>query len=165
MNSRETFENAVRNWMEAFTHRSMHSTIQISKSYGLSIIQLTTLMRLHHCKMCRVSEISEHLGVSDAASSQLIHRLVEQDYVNRTEDPEDRRSKHITLSPKGQSLVNAFMKACHEQLFQLSASLTGQEKETIITALNALTRALNNLESGGDLQAAAIEPPQSQQET
>src|SRR5688572_25187993 len=70
-----------------------HSTRDMGcliRSKDLSLPQVATLMRLHRRNIASISEISEYLNLSLAATSQLVERLVAAGYVTRTEDPNDR---------------------------------------------------------------------------
>ena len=49
--------------------------------------------------------IAEHLGVSNAAASQMVDRLVGMGLLERSEDPDDRRAKALALTEKGKALV------------------------------------------------------------
>ncbi len=78
---------------------------------GLSFSQIMVLMRLYHGSKSGVSEIGEQLGITNAAASQSIDRLVNLGLIERTEDPMDRRAKQLVLTRKGQALVEKGIKA------------------------------------------------------
>lgn len=85
-----------------------HSTRDMGcliRNNDLSLPQVATLMQLHRCGMASISEISEYLNLSLAATSQLVERLVTAGYVTRTEDPGDRRHKRVTLTGEGLAMV------------------------------------------------------------
>ena len=60
---------------------------------GLSFSQINILMRLLHGGNTGVSEVGSQLGVTNAAASQAVDRLVQLGLIERTEDPDDRRAK------------------------------------------------------------------------
>ena len=78
----------------AFMHRSMHSLIHYIKKNDLSMSQIGALFQINHGKS-NVSELGEGLGITIAAASQMLERLVQQELILRTEDPEDRRVKKL----------------------------------------------------------------------
>jgi DNA-binding MarR family transcriptional regulator len=49
--------------------------------------------------------IAEHLGVGESTASYLVERLVQAGFVERTEDPSDRRRAMIRLSRGGRTLL------------------------------------------------------------
>lgn len=146
MTEKSKFVAVLRTWADVFMHRSMRDIIQFAKSSGLSIAQLNTLMYLSHLGRCGVSGIGDHLGVTNAAASQMIERLVQQGFLERTEDPEDRRSKQISLTEKGRKLIEGGIDSRHRWMEDLTTTLSIEEQELIIQALVLLTRAVRELE-------------------
>lgn len=142
----EQFTSILREWAEIFMRRSMHEFRRFSQDSGLSMVQFNVLFRLYYTGFCGVSEIGEHLSVTNAAASQLVDRLVGQGILQRTEDTEDRRVKKITLSPRGRQLVEEAIEARRSWMEQLTAALSESEQESIGRALVALTEAARRLE-------------------
>ena len=62
-------------------------------------------MRLYHGKLCGVSDIGGHLGITNAAASMMVDRLVQMGLLERNEDRQDRRLRHLKLTEQGQALV------------------------------------------------------------
>src|SRR4030067_906969 len=105
MTDPQQFTQVLHDWAEIFMRRSMRDFIQFSKDSGLSVTQLSTLFRLHHKGSCGVSEIGDHLGITNAAASQMVERLVQWRLLERSEDPRDRRGKPPDLNEKGEGVV------------------------------------------------------------
>jgi DNA-binding MarR family transcriptional regulator len=146
MSSSQQFTDVLREWAEVFQHRSMRDFMQFTRNSGLSMPQLSTLFRLYHEDHCGVTGIGDHLGVSNAAASQMVERLVQQGLLERTEGPQDRRMKQITLSPKGRALVQESIEARRRWIEQLTTALTAEEQDAIVAALTLLTRAARKLD-------------------
>ena len=108
--------------------------------------QLSTLMRLYHQGACGVSDIGSHLGVTNAAASQMIDRLVLQGLLERSEDPNDRRGKQIQVTPKGRKLIEDGIEARRLWMEELTTELTSDEQQLITHALILLTQAALRLE-------------------
>ncbi|MGE5642724.1 MAG: MarR family winged helix-turn-helix transcriptional regulator, partial [Byssovorax cruenta] len=87
------FTQSIRAWMDIFMHRSMRGWGRFAKSTGLSMPQFSVLMQLHYRGACGMSKVSEGFDISPAAASQLVDKLVQSGYIQRVEDPEDRRAK------------------------------------------------------------------------
>lgn len=58
---------------------------------------------LHHEPS--VGAVADGLGISKAASTKLIHRLVLKGFLERREDPNDRRLLQLILTPEGVALI------------------------------------------------------------
>ncbi len=146
MTKSDEFTSVLRDWSEAFMRRSMHDLFQFSKDSGLSIAQMNTLFHLHHGSKCGVSDIGELLGVTNAAASQMIERLVQNGLIERSEDPIDRRVKQLRLTEKGQSIVLEGIEVRRRWLEELTDALSAEEQHSIISALMILTDAARRLE-------------------
>ena len=108
--------------------------------------QLSTLFHIYHGGACGVSHIGDHLSVTNAAASQMIDRLVQQGLIKRVEDPNDRRAKNITLTDKGLGFVQDAVEARRRWLEDLTVTLTLEQQQAILSALNLLTQAARDLE-------------------
>lgn len=140
------FTQVLNAWVEVFMRRSMRDFVQFSKESGLSMGQLSTLFRLYHGSSCGVSDLGEHLGVTNAAASQMVDRLVLGGYLARNEHPQDRRSKQLTLTEKGRALVHESIAARRRWMEELTYELAPQDQEEITRALVFLTEAARRLE-------------------
>lgn len=125
--------------------RTMRDFTAFMRSVGLSMPQVSTLFRLYYQGSCAVSDLGSHLGVTNAAASQMIERLVQQGLLERSEDPSDRRAKQITLTPAGRELVQSSIEARTRWMAELTAVLSPDEQATITAALGTLTSAVKNL--------------------
>ncbi len=131
----------IHQWSEVFMHRSMRDFRRFMDTTGLSFSQITILMRLDHGGNTSVSEIGEQLGVTNAAASQAVDRMVGLGLIQRTEDPEDRRSKQLALTPKGRDLINKGIEARSRWVEGVTNALNPEQQQMIISALNLLTDA------------------------
>ncbi|MEW6179401.1 MAG: MarR family transcriptional regulator [Chloroflexota bacterium] len=134
----QVFENTMGQIMQ----RSMRSFWQYAKEQGLSMTQMVALRHIHHNEDCNISQISEELGVTAAASSQLLDRLVQQGLVARRENPNDRRNKQLVLTEKGRQILTESTVARQQWLYELVNRLSDEEMEQIIRALELITERM-----------------------
>lgn len=125
--------------------RSMHDFISFSKESGLSLPQINTLFHLYHGSRFGVSDIGELLGVTNAAASQMIDRLVQNGLIERSEDPIDRRVKQLKLTGDGRAIVEERIEVRRRWMEQLTKALTDSEQESIISALILLINAAQRI--------------------
>ena len=133
--------------LELSTTRSMHDWGHYVRDTGLSIPQVGLLMQLYHHGRCGVTDISKQSGVTNAAASQLVDRLVDKQLLERTEDQHDRRVKQLSLTPKGRQLVEASIKERYQWVEELISNLSVEERENLLKALPAMVRALQTLDA------------------
>ncbi len=131
--------------MDAFMHRSMSGWNQFAKSTGISMQQFSILMQMHYKGPCGLSEISERFDITAAAASQLVDKLVNAGYLDRAEDPNDRRAKMLTMSPAGADLIKRGLDERYRWMEKLTATLSEQDQEKIGEALILLTRAAKDM--------------------
>ena len=131
----------IREWSEAFMRRSGRDFKRFMDETGLSFSQLNVLMRLYHGGNSGVSDIGEQMGVTSAAASQAIDRLVLLGLIERTEDPKDRRAKRLALTPKGRTLIESGIDARSRWVEDLTDALTPEQQSLTISALTLLTEA------------------------
>ena len=71
----------------------------------VTLPQVLLLNHVAHRRATSPSEVAKAMGVSLAAVSQMIDRLVQQGLLDRAEDPVDRRRKVLTATTAAQSLL------------------------------------------------------------
>jgi DNA-binding MarR family transcriptional regulator len=146
MTNSNLFSQSLRAWMDAFMHRSMRGWNHFAKSTGLSMPQFSILMQLHHRGPCGMSEVSDRFDISPAAASQLVDKLVHAGYLERAEDPSDRRAKLLTLSAKGEELVQQGTEERYRWMDGLTSKLNAEERAKVVEALDILTKAAQAME-------------------
>jgi len=140
------FSQSLRAWMDVFMHRSIRGWNHFAKSTGLSMPQISILMQLHHKGPCGMSEVSNRFDISAAAASQLVEKLVHAGYLERAEDPTDRRAKLLTLSAKGEELIQKGTEERYHWLDDLTSKLSTVEQTKVVEALDILTKAAQTME-------------------
>jgi DNA-binding MarR family transcriptional regulator len=125
-------------WMDVSMRHSMRNLIRYARENGLSMSHLGAILHVHRIGCCGVTEIGDHLGVTSAAASQMLDRLVQQGLVQRSEDPVDRRVKRIVLTEKGQRMFKEGLQARQSWLDDLAGTLSDQEKDLITSAFQIL---------------------------
>jgi DNA-binding MarR family transcriptional regulator len=131
----------IREWSQVFMHRSMRDFKSFMDETGLSFSQINILMRLFYGRSAGISEIGDKLGVTSAAASQAVDRLVQIGLIERTELPQDRRAKRLELSRKGRALIEKGIEARSRWVNGLTSALSADQQEMIISALTLLTEA------------------------
>jgi DNA-binding MarR family transcriptional regulator len=137
---------SMRQWMEAITHRTMRDQTRYIKSLGFSMPQFFLLMQIYHKKQCGISDLSERLEITAAAASQAVEKLVQGGFLDRAEDPSDRRAKQVTLSAKGSELIEKSIAERFRWVDKMVTTLNADESEKIVEALNILNEKAKEVE-------------------
>jgi DNA-binding MarR family transcriptional regulator len=138
---------SLQRLIQTFMQQSMRRVIVYAKERGLSMSQMGTLLFLHRHETCAVSDIGDYLGITSAASSQLLNRLVEEGLVERNEDPEDRRHKLLELTPAGRKTVKEAIELRHSWLVGLAEALSSTEQNQVGEAINLLLAKVGQMET------------------
>ncbi len=150
MHATDPFTPTLSTWSEVFMHRSMRSFMQFSLKSGLSMSQIGALFWLLHQGHSDVSHLGVELGISTAAASQLVERLVQQQLIWRTENPQDRRCKQIKLTDKGRQVLQDSIHARQAWFENLARLLTPDEQSQVVVALKILIDRSGLLDSAPD---------------
>ncbi|MDD5371773.1 MAG: MarR family transcriptional regulator [Anaerolineaceae bacterium] len=153
MVSSEPLIATTRKWIEVFMRRSMRDFLLYAKESGLSMSQIGAMFHIARHGALSVSDISEELGVTSAAASQMVDRLVHQGLITRSENPQDRRAKQIVVTEKGRRVLQDSLHARQRWLDELAALLSPAEQEQVVAALQILIEKTNQLEQQPELQS------------
>ncbi len=145
MQPTDPFAAALRDWIEVFMRRSMRNFIFYARESGLSMSQIGALLHIYK-GAGGVANIGSDLGVTSAAASQMLERLVQLELILRSEDLHDRRVKHIVLTEKGRRVLQESIQARQGWLEDLANTLSEGEKEQVTAALNVLIEKATQLE-------------------
>ena len=110
----------------------------------LTIPQIRALMALQPGPQ-RMGNISGYLGSTLSSTTSIIDRLVDKGLVQRAPDPTDRRVVSIGLTSRGTDAMEQFWRIGRMRIVALVEPLSTGELETIVTAMELLVRASENL--------------------
>jgi DNA-binding MarR family transcriptional regulator len=146
MPSTDPVTSTLQTWVEVFMRHSMRNFIRYARQSGLSVPQLGALLHIQRENCSGVSNLGDHLGVTSAAASQMLERLVQQGLILRTDDPNDRRVKQLVLTDKGKRVLQEGIRARQGWLDDLSEMLSTSEQAQVTAALNILIEKTTQLE-------------------
>ena len=148
MGDTEQIRRSISELAGIITRLSIIQMKELMNETGLSHSQMISLMQMHIQGCCGVSQIAEHLGTSDAASSQLVQRLVNLGLVERVESQEDRRAKKVSLTPKGKDLVERVVENRREMIEEMVDRLPVEKQLVMIESINLLLQSAREYEKG-----------------
>lgn len=85
-----------------------------------------------------VSSLSEELGMSISAATQMIGRLEGLGLIEKVDDLQDRRVRNLNLTPHGLNLMNRRRDRRVERVRQVLSKMTQSQQQQIIDALETL---------------------------
>jgi DNA-binding MarR family transcriptional regulator len=144
--------STLQEWIEVSMRRSMQNFYLFLKENGISMSQTGALFHIRRRGACGVSDIGDDLGVTSAAASQMLERLVQQDLIARSEHPHDRRFRQVVLTEKGRHIVQQGILARQSWVGELADALSPAEQVQAIATLKILIQRVNEIEEYPDPQ-------------
>ena len=136
---------AVSRLYDAF--REAAETIGSISSIDVSVRQHQTMSLV--CRLTEekpngitLKELAEAMKLAPATVSELVESLVKKDFLQRVQNPEDRRAVQITLTEHGQTLLDKCIKCVDGLCEKLLAGLPANERATMLSALSKITGKL-----------------------
>ncbi len=117
---------------------------EVARQAGLSTSELHSLRHLMRGPVGPV-DLAKLLGVTSAASSGVVDRLVSRGHAERRPHPDDGRRTAVVITDSGRAEVLARMTPMFESLAALDATLDEHDREVVERYLRGATAAMRNL--------------------
>lgn len=104
------------------------------------------VLRVLQCGPCLTGHLAAELRISAPAITQLTDRLLRKGLIKRHAATDDRRCVMISLSTKGERLINQFCQRRCDILNGALAHLSDAEKARVAEALGKVVEALEGYE-------------------
>jgi len=95
----------------------------------------------------KVSDVADFLGVTNAAASRAIDRLVQRDLIDRSVSVEDRRAVELSVTPNGRELLDQFAVVRNRELLRLMGDYPPSKLERVAVLMDELSVLLLDLEA------------------
>ena len=114
------------------------------RTRGITIPKFFLMKFLYYHGRRKTSEISELLGISLPAVSEILNSMENENLIIRTHDENDRRVVAIELSQEGKALVNSLEKNNQSLIEEALNSMPVENFEIAVDFLGKLTGILHN---------------------
>jgi DNA-binding MarR family transcriptional regulator len=108
----------------------------------LTLSQLKILKLLDIAGTRNIGDVAAFLGVSNAAASKTVDRLVRRRYLRRIEARLDRRSSELSLAGAGRKLLRTYENTRAKRLAQIFGDLDVEELQLTSGLLERLTKGI-----------------------
>jgi MarR family transcriptional regulator, organic hydroperoxide resistance regulator len=95
----------------------------------------------------KVTDVAEFLGVTNAAASRAIDRLVQRGLVDRTISLEDRRAVDLSLTEESRTLLDRFTESRNAELLRLVGNYPQEKLLRVASLLDELSVLLLDIDS------------------
>ncbi len=132
LGSAHVFASALTNVLET---KLLDQLTEKQLSYG----QVKVLQLVGRSETQNVGEVGTFLGVSAAAASKTIDKLVRGGWLKRRESAPDRRATEISLTPRGVRLLRSYESARLRSIAIICRQFTNAELADLAKRLNRLS--------------------------
>jgi DNA-binding MarR family transcriptional regulator len=134
---------ALRRLVDLVAHRS-GAVLQIMSDAAVTLPQVLLISRVELAGSASLAELADESPASAAALSQMVERLVQQELLDRAEDPRDRRRKVIRVTARASALVRA-LEAARSADYELGLAPLSDDARAALAG--ALERAALEIEA------------------
>ena len=142
--SAQRLQELTRQLMVVINQRSAGDTLAIMNKAHLTLPQMVAMHILEGCGGQSISAIATRLGLSVAATSHLVDRLVHARFVVRTEEAADRRQKRVEIAPPGRKLLSQIHESRQREMNRVMARLSPRVRKDIELLLLAMIEELSD---------------------
>ena len=108
---------------------------------GRTFPQMKALGFLYYHEGATVGEVAAGVGASMPAVSELLDRLVEEGFAERSANPADRRQVLISLTPRARAFGDRLHAARRERIRSALSRLDPAEHAVLLRSIQALAEA------------------------
>lgn len=129
--------------LQSMATRLLRLARSANEKHGLGSAQYSAMAVLYDRGPLSVLELARFERVAHPTMSRIVTSLEKAGTVERIAVPQDRRTRHVQLTPQGRSL---YEKVCANRVAVTAAILSQLKSETIAELLEAVERVSTMLE-------------------
>ena len=123
-------------------------------SLGLTQAQWRAIAHLSRDPGLRQAALAERLEVKPITLARLVDRMEAAGWVERNDDPNDRRASRLHLTPKSAPIITQMQERAAETLEETFAGLSAPQRRQLTSVLERMKRNLLAAESAVTTAAA-----------
>ena len=126
--------------MIAFLHRcNLGYMAKHLESYGIGGGQFGFLMALYHQDGMHQEELAKMFLVNRATAARAVQKLEAEGYVQRVQDPSDKRALRVYLTEDGRKLKDVVIQLSIRRRADLFKGFSGEEQAAFLRLLAKMT--------------------------
>ncbi|TRW94579.1 MarR family transcriptional regulator [Paracoccus sp. M683] len=113
--------------------------MDIRPHFDLNVQDWRAMAVLDFLGVTPLHTLAKRAGVQKSQMSRTVSALEEKGFVEREINPEDKRSIHLRLTPRGQGVVREVLQASRERNRQMLSELTDGERGELMRLMEKVT--------------------------
>lgn len=119
-------------------------TLDIARSYGLSLSQFMVLEALYSKGNLSIGEVREAILSSVGTISLVVKNLEKMGYVKRKTDENDKRVSILSLTKEGRDVIGKVIPENETMIYDYMKDLSEEETKTLLGLLKKLGANIGN---------------------
>jgi DNA-binding MarR family transcriptional regulator len=115
--------------------------IEIFRS-GVTMSQCSTILAIGKKGPMTMNALSEWMSLATSTTTRIVDHLVRDGYIERSQDPRDRRVVRVSLTEEGQKLFQAIKEIYHEYHRKIVKCIRAEELREVVASLTLLIEAM-----------------------
>lgn len=114
--------------------------------YGITLSQCCAIETLARKGRLTMNELSQYQGVTVSTMTRIVDVLVRDEIVQRINNPADRRTVCIELTPQGQDWAQKLKKCTEDYTGQILRQIAGEKQAQVVESMDLLIRAIEAID-------------------
>lgn len=126
----------------------LREKLSIDRGIKVSEIPMTYYMiigTIYHFPGISITELADHLNVSQPNCSRSIKKIEEQGYLAKIPDPDDKRIYTLSLTDKGRELINRHTEILNQQILSSMEKYDQEKLEELKQAIDQVLEVVKKL--------------------
>ena len=122
---------------------------------GITMSQCSTLLAIGKKGAMTMHALSEWMSLATSTMTRIVDNLVRDGYIERTQDPQDRRVVRVSLTEEGEKLFQIILQVYHGYHQKIVENIPAEELHQVVESLTMLIEAIKKtplLENEGSAQ-------------
>ena len=131
-NKISTIQTHLGFWLRLVSNNVSNSFAKKLNWIDITVAEWVVLREIYDNETITSTKISNITGLTKGAVSKLIDRLVQKNYILRSESKQDRRFQNIVLTKTGKEIVPTLAQLADENDEDFFSKLNTEEKEQLL---------------------------------
>jgi len=109
---------------------------------GVTMSQCSTIMAIGKKGKMTMNALSEWMSLATSTMTRIVDNLVRDGYIERTQDDQDRRVVHVSLTEKGKELQEVIHGIYHQYHRRIVDNIPADQLHKVVKSLQILREAI-----------------------
>ncbi|WP_461435944.1 MarR family winged helix-turn-helix transcriptional regulator [Methanosphaera sp.] len=129
---------SIYHYVEELIFNYQKYVIEEFKDNKLSQKEYILLARIRYLECVTQKELANQYNLTEGYTAKILHKLEENNLIERTENPENRRQKLVSLTHKGYEYTNKINEITNQWESSITSKITEEELQSLKRILNKI---------------------------